>query len=151
MNKNQTQIDVISDGIKFNINDAKNTILQIKAYLSCIYELLLKCLDQLMKLTSDTNDESDFNNPHLETVITVINELIKELQIVSNAQYNGRNLIADTYSEQTKIIFRLSSNIGFCRTVNSKYNDLTLTLPLVSPHALNVKPFLYDFKNVFEN
>lgn len=51
-------------------NTPKNTI---KAYLGCIYELLLKSIDKLLKLTSNTHTVDDFNNEHLQSVVTIVN------------------------------------------------------------------------------
>lgn len=146
-----TQLEIIEDGIKYNIEDARNTIAQIKAYLICIYELLVKSLDQLIKLTSDTDDTSDFNNEHLESVIVVINAYIQEIKnIVSNAQYNGRKLLADTYSTDKSIIFRLTNNVICNGSINNKFNDFTITLPVVGTHALGIESFESDFSNIFE-
>ena len=146
----KTQQEIIEDGITYNIQDAKNTIKQIKAYLGCIYELLLKSIDQLLKLTSDTNTVGDFNNEHLQSVVAIVNEYIKELQhLVNNAQYNGRELLAEIDSTTTSIVFRMVGNNGKCRTVNNIYNDFTINLPVVGPAALGLLGFMDDFSDVF--
>lgn len=146
----KTQQEIIEDGITYNIQDAKNTIKQIKAYLGCIYELLLKSIDQLLKLTSDTNTVGDFNNEHLQSVIAIVNEYIKELQhLVNNAQYNGRELLAEIDSTTTSIVFRMVGNNGKCRVVNNIYNDFTINLPVVGPAALGLLGFMDDFSDVF--
>lgn len=145
-----TQQDIIEAGVNYNIQDAKNTIKQMKAYLGCIYEILVKSIDNLLKLSSDTNTDGDFNNEHLESVIAIINEYIKELQhIVNNAQYNGRSLLAEIDDTTTTIIFRLSGNNGKCRNVNNIYNDFTINIPVVGPAALGLLGFMDDFSDVF--
>ena len=146
----QDNIKIIEEGIQYNIDDARNTIKQIKAYLGCIYELLLKSIDQLLKLTSDTDIDGDFNNQHLDAVVIIVNEFVKEINnIVSNAQYNGRKLLRDTNDTDTAIIFRMAANNGICRVVNSAYNDFTINIPLVGINALGIEPFGIDFSDVF--
>jgi len=141
---------IIEDGINYNINDAKNTIKQIKAYLGCIYELLIKSIDQLQKLSSDTNTENDFNNEHLQSVVVIVNQYIKELQhIVNNSQYNGRKLLADVDSTSISIIFRMAGNNGKCRTVNNAYNDFKINIPVVGPGSLGLLGFMEDFSDIF--
>jgi len=143
----KSQLKAIEDGIKFNINDAKNTITQMKQFLYCIYELLLRILDNLMKITHDTDIVGDFNNEHLDTVIVLLGLLVNEINtIVKNAQYNGRNLLSDT---NESIIFRLTNNIGYCRIVKVGMNDLTIDLPKVGLVSLGINGFQGDLSGLF--
>jgi flagellin-like hook-associated protein FlgL len=142
---------IINQGIQYNINDARNTIKQIKMYLICMTELLIKCLDNLVKLTSDSDNQNNFNNPHLDSVIVIVNSYVNELkQIVDNAQYNGRKLLADTYSSNKSIIFRLTNKVGCRKNINHIYNDFILNLPVVGINSLELETFESDFRNIFE-
>lgn len=141
----KSQLDRIEDGIKFNINDAKNTIIQMKHYLYCIYEILLRILDNLTKLTIDTGEGLD--NEHFYHIIVLVELLVKEINtIVNNSQYNGRQLLTDT---NKSIIFRLTNNIGHCRSVNVGVNDLTIDLPKVGSVSLGINGFRGDLSHLF--
>lgn len=135
---------IIMDGIWFNIEDAKNTIGQAEQYLAMIYELLLAAHDQVMKVSSSTaRTEGDF-----ESASNRVKEIVKEIQsIVRGAQYNGRHLLQDSKavdtenaenSDRESIVFRLAGPRGFCRNVNSSYNDFTYELPAVGPTGLGL-------------
>ena len=142
----KSQLETIEDGILFNINDAKNTIRQMKQFLYCIYELLLRILDNLMKITYDTDIDGDFNNENLDTVVILLGLLVNEIKtIVNNAQYNGRNLLSD---KDESIIFRLTNNIGFCRIVNVSMNDLTINLPKVGILSLGLNGYQGDLSKI---
>ena len=64
------------------INDAKNTIIQMKYYLYCIYEILLRILDNLTKLTIDTGEGLD--NEHFYHIIVLVELLVKEINTIVN-------------------------------------------------------------------
>ena len=146
---------IIMDGIWFNIEDAKNTIGQAEQYLAMIYELLLAAHDQVMKVSSSTaRTEGDF-----ESASNRVKEIVKEIEsIVRGAQYNGRHLLQNTKADDNEdsgkkdsdnnpileddkrgsIVFRLAGPRGFCRNVNSSYNDFTYELPPVGPTGLGL-------------
>ena len=81
------------DGMWFNIQDARNTIGQAEQYLAIIYELLIVCLDQIIKVSSSSaRTEGDF-----KSASDTIKEYITEIyNVVGNSQYNGRYLLQDT-------------------------------------------------------
>ena len=134
-----SQLQLIENGLQYNINDAKNTITQMKQYLYCIYELLLRILDNLMKITSDTDMIDDPNNENLENVIVHTKLVVNEINtIVNNAQYNGRNILSDT---NKSIVFRLTYNIGHCRISNLNKNDLIINVPNVGLVTLGINGY----------
>ena len=142
----KSQLNIIEDGIKLNINDARNTIIQMKQYLYCIYELLLRIIDNLMKITHDTDNENSFNNTNYNTVILLLSLLVTEIKtIVNNTQYNGRKLLSDN---KESIIFRLTNNIGYCRSVQLNMNDLIINLPKVGLISLGINGFEGDLSNL---
>ena len=138
------------DGIEFNINDAKNTLQQMKQYLVCIYELLTMSLDNLMKLTIDTDNINNFNNENLESVIKCVNMYVSEIHnIVNNSQYNGRPLLADTHSLVKSHIYRIAQKTNY-RSDNNKFNDFIIDLPLVGIQSLDIEVYKTDFSNLFQ-
>ena len=142
--------DISNDGIEFNILDAKNTIRQMKQYLMCIYELLIMSLDNLIKLTIDTDNINDFNNEHLESVVKCVNMYVTEINsIVNNAQYNGRPLLADTHSTIKSLVFRIAQKTNY-RSNNNKFNDFILELPIVGIQELDIEVYKTDFSNLFQ-
>lgn len=147
---NQILNEITTGGIKYNILDAKNTIKQMKQYLMCIYELLIMCQDNLIKLTIDSDNISDFNNEHLESVVKCVNIYVTEINsIVNNAQYNGRTLLADTHSTTKSIVYRIAQKTNY-RSNNNKFNDFTLALPLVGIQELDIEVYKTDFSNLFQ-
>ena len=142
--------DISNCGIEFNILDAKNTIKQMKQYLMCIYELLIMSLDNLIKLTIDTDNINDFNNEHLESVVKCVNMYVTEINnIVNNAQYNGRPLLADTHSTIKSLVFRIAQKTNY-RSNNNKFNDFILELPIVGIQELDIEVYKTDFSNLFQ-
>jgi len=143
--------EISNDGIEFNILDAKNTIKQMKQYLMCIYELLIMSLDNLIKLTIDTDNINDFNNEHLESVVKCVNMYITEINnIVNNAQYNGRPLLADTHSTIKSLVFRIAQKTNYTNNNTNKFNDFTIILPLVGIQELDIEVYKTDFSNLFQ-
>ena len=134
------------DGIWFNIEDARNTIGQAEQYLAIIYELLLAAHDQVMKASSASRTEGDF-----ESASNRVKEIVKEIHsLADSAQYNGRDLLQNTKvadhdnkdnddgDTKSAIVFRLAGPRGFCRNVNSKHNDFTYELPAVGATGLGL-------------
>lgn len=134
------------DGIWFNIEDAKNTIGQAEQYLAIIYELLLAAHDQVMKASSSSRTEGDFESASMR-----VNELVKEIHaLADSAQYNGRDLLQNTKNAlhddkaasdndaKNAIVFRLAGPRGFCRNVGSSFNDFTYVLPAVGATGLGL-------------
>merc|ERR1711988_27510 len=130
---------VMMDGMWFNIEDAKNTIGQAEQYLTIIYELLLAAHDQVMKASSASRTEGDF-----ESASNRVKELVKEIDsLADSAQYNGRNLLQKTKSSgdeasRKSIVFRLAGARGFCRNVGTTFNDFTYELPAVGATGLGL-------------
>lgn len=115
------------DGIQYNIDDARNTIKQIKSYLMCIYELLLASLDQLVKSSLETSTSED-------STVATIQEYINEIQNIINAsQYNGRQLLANK-NEKKQIIYRLAGRSDN----NNNSNDFTLDIPIIDISNLHL-------------
>ena len=134
------------DGIWFNIEDAKNTIGQAEQYLAIVYELLLAAHDQVMKASSASRTEGDFESASMR-----VNELVKEIHaLADSAQYNGRDLLQNTKNTlhdnkaandndaKNAIVFRLAGPRGFCRNVGSSFNDFTYVLPAVGATGLGL-------------
>jgi len=134
------------DGMWFNIEDAKNTIGQSEQYLTIIYELLLAAHDQVMKASTASRTEGDF-----ESASNRVKELVIEINALANsAQYNGRNLLQNTKNTahddkagtdgdaRNAIVFRLAGARGFCRNVGSSFNDFTYVLPAVGATGLGL-------------
>ena len=115
------------DGIQYNIDDARNTIKQIKSYLMCIYELLLASLDQLVKSSLETSTSED-------STVATIQEYINEIQNIINAsQYNGRQLLANK-NKKKQIIYRLAGRSDN----NNNSNDFTLDIPIIDISNLHL-------------
>ncbi len=134
---NKKHLKMIEDGIQFNIDDARNTIYQIKSYLECIYELLLRIIDQLITLTTDTKTN------HIDSVVKTVNQYVCEIDsIVSYVNYNSRKLLRDNDDTTTEIIFRLG---GPHNKNNMIGNNFSIEIPLVGIFALEIEPFKYDF------
>lgn len=115
------------DGIQYNIDDARNTIKQIKSYLMCIYELLLASLDQLVKSSLETSTSED-------STVATIQEYINEIRNIINAsQYNGRQLLANK-NEKKQIIYRLTGRSDN----NNNSNDFTLDIPIIDISNLHL-------------
>lgn len=142
-------IETMIEGMKFNIDDARNTIAQSEQYLSIIYELLVACQDQVMKASAPSRTEADFCSASLR-VKEYINEVNK---IVLSAQYNGRYLLTDhvdpdnqtdclnthtTFATRQSIIFRFAGPRGYIRNVGPTLNDFIFQLPIVGPCALGL-------------
>ena len=81
---NKKHLKMIEDGIQYNIDDARNTIHQIKSYLECIYELLLRIIDQLITLTTDTN------NTHIDSVVKTVNQYVCEIDNIVSYVFNNK-------------------------------------------------------------
>jgi hypothetical protein len=133
---------IIIDGFTYNIEDAKNTIAQIEQYLSCIYELLVASLDQIMK-TSSTTGRTELDH---ESASNQVKEYAIEIgKLVQNANYNGRRILKDSITGDDNInslIFRLSNHRGFVRNVDSKImNDFTIDIPNVGPSSLGLRDY----------
>ena len=131
------------DGMRFNIDDARNTIAQTEQYLTIIYELLVACQDQVMKASAPSRTEADFSSASLR-VKEYVNEINK---VVLSAQYNGRYLLNDitgcsntndTFNTRDSIIFRFAGPRGYIRNVGPTLNDFVFELPVVGPCALGL-------------
>ena len=123
----------------------------MKQYLMCIYELLTMSLDNLIKLSTDTDNLNDFNNEHLESVVKCVNIYVNEINnIVNNAQYNGRPLLADTHSLIKSHIYRIAQKTNYSNNNNNKFNDFVLELPLVGIQELDIEVYKTDFSNLFQ-
>lgn len=133
--------DILIDGIYYNLNDVKNTIQQMKAYLFCVYELLLNILDNLITFTINSDSEEDYilNYKNYQSQKIVICEYIKEIEHIVGAQYNGRKLLSSSINEES-IIFRLAGPRGDCRNLQNIYNDLKLVLPRIGTNNLGIAP-----------
>ena len=133
--------DILIDGIYYNLNDVKNTIQQMKAYLFCVYELLLNILDNLITFTINSDSEEDYilNYKNYQSQKIVICEYIKEIEHIVGAQYNGRKLLSSSINEDS-IIFRLAGPRGDCRNLQNIYNDLKLVLPRIGTNNLGIAP-----------
>jgi hypothetical protein len=131
------------DGMRFNIDDARNTIAQTEQYLTITYELLVACQDQVMKASVPSRTEADFCSASLR-----IREYINEVnKIVLSAQYNGRYLLSDvrdcsnandSFANRESIIFRFAGPRGYIRNVGPTLNDFVFELPVVGPCALGL-------------
>lgn len=133
------------DGMRFNIDDARNTIAQTEQYLTIMYELLVACQDQVMKASAPSRTEADFCSSSLR-----VKEYVGEInKIVLSAQYNGRYLLTDktdcvdtenddTFSSRQSIIFRFAGPRGYVRNVGPTLNDFVFELPVVGPCALGL-------------
>jgi hypothetical protein len=87
----EKSINVKINGMNFNINDAKNVIGQAEQYIAIIYELLIACIDQILKVTA-LSGNCDYDSASLK-----IKEYLNEIYlIVGNVQYNGNHLLQDT-------------------------------------------------------
>ena len=76
-------------------------------------------LDNLIKLTIDTDNINDFNNEHLESVVKCVNMYVTEINnIVNNAQYNGRLLLADTHSITKSLVYRIAQKTNYRSNTN---------------------------------
>ena len=144
---------VMENGMWFNIEDAKNTINQAEQYLAMIYEMLCAALDQVMKVSSTAGRTvGDFDSASMR-----VQELVQEIdKLADAAQYNGRYLLqkdkksdadqAGDVSEptdnnakkRTSIKFRLAGARGFCRNLNTSFNDFTFELPPAGAAALGL-------------
>tara|TARA_A100001015_G_C14963533_1_gene701947 strand:- start:97 stop:1017 length:921 start_codon:yes stop_codon:yes gene_type:complete len=145
LNQQKNTVCTMIDGMKFNIDDARNTIAQTEQYLTIIYELLVACQDQVMKASAPSRTEADFCSASLR-VKEYVNEINK---IVLSAQYNGRYLLTDqtdcvdtendsTFSSRISIIFRFAGPRGYIRNVGPTLNDFVFELPIVGPCALGL-------------
>jgi len=115
------------DGIEHNINDARNTIKQIKAYLMCIHELLVSSLDQIIKSSTATQTSED-------STVAIIQEYIKEIQnIINSSQYNGRQLLA-TKNNIKYITYRLAGQ----HDSNNNKNDFIIKLAIIDISNLHI-------------
>ena len=115
------------DGVEYNIEDVRNTIKQIKAYLMCIYDLLLSCLDQLVKSSLETSTSED-------STVAIIQEYIREIQnIINSSQYNGKQLLANK-NEIKKLVYRLA---GSSDNSNNR-NDFKLEVPIIDISNLHL-------------
>jgi len=133
------------DGMRFNIDDARNTIAQTEQYLTIMYELLVACQDQVMKASAPSRTEADFCSSSLR-----VKEYVGEInKIVLSAQYNGRYLLTDkidcvdtanddNFSARQSIIFRFAGPRGYVRNVGPTLNDFVFELPVVGPCALGL-------------
>ena len=133
------------DGMRFNIDDARNTIAQTEQYLTIMYELLVACQDQVMKASAPSRTEADFCSSSLR-----VKEYVGEInKIVLSAQYNGRYLLTDkidcvdtdnddAFSARQSIIFRFAGPRGYVRNVGPTLNDFVFELPVVGPCALGL-------------
>ena len=136
-------VSTMIDGMKFNIDDARNTIAQTEQYLTILYELLVACQDQVMKASAPSRTEADFCSASLR-----IKEYVNEVnKIVLSAQYNGRYLLTDvtgcsntndTFTNRESIIFRFAGPRGYIRNVGPTLNDFVFELPVVGPCALGL-------------
>lgn len=140
LNQQQHTICTMIDGMKYNIDDARNTIQQTEQYLTIIYELLVACQDQVMKASTPSRTEADFCSASLR-----VKEYIGEIEkIVLSAQYNGRYLLQDICTNSTEmatrnsIIFRFAGPRGFIRNVGATLNDFVFDLPKVGPCSLGL-------------
>lgn len=138
---------VMMDGMWFNIEDAKNTIGQSEQYLTIIYELLLAAHDQVMKASTASRTEGDF-----ESASNRVKELVTEIHaLADSAQYNGRYLLQNTKDplndnndnndapdNKSAIVFRLAGARGICRNVGTSFNDFTYVLPAVGATGLGL-------------
>lgn len=145
LNQQKNTVCTMIDGMKFNIDDARNTIAQTEQYLTIIYELLVACQDQVMKASAPSRTEADFCSASLR-VKEYVNEINK---IVLSAQYNGRYLLTDcidcedttnndTFESRESIIFRFAGPRGYIRNVGPTLNDFVFELPFVGPCALGL-------------
>ena len=60
MVKTDSRNDIIINTIYNNLDDGKITIQQIKAYLYCVYELILNILDKLINMSEKSDSEEDY-------------------------------------------------------------------------------------------
>ena len=86
MVKTDSRNDIIINTIYNNLDDAKNTIQQIKAYLYCIYELMLCILDKLINMSEKSDSEEDYilNYNNFQSQKIAICEYIKEIGNIAN-------------------------------------------------------------------
>lgn len=117
----------LKDGIEYNINDARNTIKQMKSYLMCIYELLISSLDQIIKSSTATQTSED-------STVPIIQEYIKEIQnIINSSQYNNRQLLANKNNIKY-ITYRLAGQ----HDSNNNKNDFIIKLPIIDISNLHL-------------
>ena len=145
LNQQKNTVCTMIDGMRFNIDDARNTITQTEQYLTIMYELLVACQDQVMKASAPSRTEADFCSSSLR-----VKEYVGEInKIVLSAQYNGRYLLTDkidcvdtvnddTFSARQSIIFRFAGPRGYIRNVGPTLNDFVFELPIVGPCALGL-------------
>jgi len=143
LNQQQSTVCTMIDGMRFNIDDARNTIAQTEQYLTILYELLVACQDQVMKASAPSRTEADFGSAS-QRVKEYVNEINK---VVLSAQYNGRYLLNDmigcsntndTFSTRESIIFRFAGPRGYIRNVGPTLNDFVFELPVVGPCSLGL-------------
>ena len=146
LEQQQEATKVMENGMWFNIEDAKNTIGQAEQYLAMIYEMLCAALDQVMKASTASRTEGDFESASLR-----VHELVKEIHaLADSAQYNGRDLLQNTKNSlhdnkadsdndaKNAIVFSLAGARGFCINVGSSFNDFTYVLPHVGATGLGL-------------
>lgn len=146
LSKQSKTVDLMLSGMHFNIEDARNTIAQIEQYLIIIHELLIASQDQVIKASSPSRTEADFDSASMR-----VREYMREMnKIVDSAQYNGRFLLQEadgfdspfdspnTEDIRDSICFRFAGPRGFVRNVGPTLNDFCIELPKVGPHALGL-------------
>lgn len=142
MVKTDSRNDIIINTIYNNLNDGKITIQQMKAYLYCVYELMLSILDNLINMSEKSDSEEDYilNYNNFQSQKIAISEYIKEIGYIANMQYNDRKLLSTANIEES-IIFKYAAPRTSSISANNIYNDLKITLPKIGYNYLGLKPF----------
>jgi len=139
MVKTDSRNELIINTIYNNLDDGKITIQQMKAYLYCIYELILSILDNLINMSEKSDSEEDYilNYNNFQSQKIAISEYIKEIENITNVEHNGMKLLSTSNVEESITFNYTAPRISG----NNIYNDLKITLPKIGYNYLGLKPF----------